>query len=292
MEAALAQPPYSTAAADSIRPFVLTNAQLPAREYHAERAHVSSSQLVEILQSPAHYKLHITEGPDEESDLMRLGAGAHCALLEPELFPQRYVYAPRAYDRRRTADREERDAVRAAYPDRVLLSPVEALTLRRIVRGVEMHATARALLQAPGEAELSLFWRDALSGLPLKARVDRFVNVGPRGTLVEVKTTHNAARHLFAARIVDMAYHVRAAMYADGIQKAYGFTPDIVWLVIEPDTGFVATYRPSARMLAQAQRLYERARLVLTRSLRDQRWPAYQDGNSVETIDLPRRARH
>ena len=35
-------------------------------------------------------------------------------------------------------------------------------------------------------------------------------------------------------------------------------------------------------------RLYERARTALSRARRDNHWPAYQSGEAIEPIDLPR----
>ena len=107
MEAALQAPRIN-------RPLVFTSDQLTADAYHAEREHVSSSQLVHILQTPGHFKLHMEQSDAKESDLMRLGTAVHCALLEPHLFPTRYVYAPRAYDLRYGVNKIE---VRNLAPD-------------------------------------------------------------------------------------------------------------------------------------------------------------------------------
>lgn len=281
MEAALQAPRIN-------RPLVFTSDQLTADAYHAEREHVSSSQLVHILQTPGHFKLHMEQSDAKESDLMRLGTAVHCALLEPHLFPTRYVYAPRAYDLRYGVNKVEVEAIRAAHPGRTLISPSEAHTLRVVVDGINAHATAKHLLSAPGQSELSILWRCDLTGLRLKVRLDRYAHIGATGTMVEVKTTDKAGARAFSSRIVDMAYDMRAVMYADAVQKAYGFTPDIVWLVIERETGFVATYRPTARMLARGRRLYERARTALARARRENHWPAYQSGEAIEPIDLPR----
>lgn len=284
MEAALCAPRID-------RPLVFTCDQLPADEYHAEQEHTSSSQLVRILKTPAHFKFHKEQGGSEPSELMKLGSCVHCALLEPKEFPHRYVFAPRAYDRRRNVDKDEIQSIQQAYPGRELVAPDDALMLRRLGDSIREHAQANALVNAPGQPELSIFWRDTLTGLRLKVRLDKLLQLGSSRTLLEVKTTDRADETSFGWKIADMDYDLRAVMYADGVQKAYGFTPDIVWLVIERETGFVATYRPTPRMLARAKARYERARLALAEALNTNEWPAYQSGAAIDTVDLPRRVR-
>ncbi len=283
MEAARQSTPQS--------PIVLTHSEMSSEAYHADKSHYSSSQLAHILDTPAHFQFHQAQESTVESDLMRMGTAVHCALLEPATFPLRYVYAPRAYDLRRNADKAEVTAILAEHPGRTLISPSEAETLRKVVNGINAHATARALLSGQGDPELSIFWEDDLTGLPLKVRLDRYTRTGATGTMVEIKTTDCASAFRFGYKVVDMRYDMRAAMYVDGVQKAYGFTPDIVWIVIERDTGFVATYRPSSQMAARGRRLYEQSRIALQHALTFDTWPAYQSGETIETLDLPRKGR-
>jgi exodeoxyribonuclease VIII len=268
--------------------FVATSEELSSQDYHDESGHVSSSQLIHVLRTPAHFLYHSLQGSSEESDLMRMGTAVHCMVLEPNEFQNRYVMAPRHYDKRRKVDLAELDAIASQYPGRTILEPSEQVTLKKIVEGLRNHAKARQVLAAKGQSELSIFWRDDLTGLDLKVRIDRLVEIGSTGMMLEVKSTDNASPEAFARKIVDMDYDLRAVMYADGVQKAYGFTPAIAWLVIERETGFVAMYQPTAKMLQRARRRYEEARIAVAHAKSLNSWPAYQTGESIETIDLPR----
>ncbi|MDT8992844.1 PD-(D/E)XK nuclease-like domain-containing protein [Curvibacter sp. APW13] len=268
--------------------FVATKEEISSQAYHEERGHISSSQLIHVLRTPAHFLYHSLQGSAEESDLMRMGTAVHCMVLEPNEFKNRYVFAPRHYDRRKKVDLAELEAIAAQYPGRTILEPSERFTLEKIVTGLRNHAKARQLLAAPGQSELSIFWRDDLTGIDLKVRIDRLVEVGSTGMMLEVKSTDNASPEAFSRKIIDMDYDLRAVMYADGVQKAYGFTPSIAWLVMERETGFVAMYQPTAKMLQRARRRYEEARIALAHAKSLNSWPAYQTGESIESIDLPR----
>lgn len=268
--------------------FVATKDELSSDAYHAERGHVSSSQLIHVLRTPAHFQYYAQQGSDEESDLMRLGTAAHCMLLEPDKFQGRYVFAPRHYDRRKKADLAELDAIAAAYPGKTILSPDERGTLTKISNGLRNHARARQLLGAPGVSEYSIFWRDPLTGLDLKVRIDRLIELGSSGIMLEVKTTDNASNEAFGRKAIDMDYDLRAVMYADGVFQARGYTPQIEWLVIERETGFVATYTPPPRLLNKARRRYEEARIALAHARAVNSWPAYQSGERSEMLELPR----
>lgn len=263
---------------------VVPHTELTSDQYHAERVHISSSQLIHILRTPAHYQYHANNGCVEETDLMRMGTAAHCVLLEPNEFKNRFVFAPRSYDKRKTADKGEICQIAQNYPGKTLLEPVEVATLEKLADGIRNHAQAQMLLSAPGRPENSIFWTDQLTGLNLKVRIDREVDVGPTGTMLEVKTTDDASKSAFARKVALMEYDVRAVMYADGMQQAYGFTPDIVWLVIERETGFVTTYRPSPEMLHAARERYTNARIKLANAIATNSWPAYQTGETIETI--------
>lgn len=268
--------------------FVATHEELSSQAYHEERGHVSSSQLIHVLRTPAHFLYHSLEGSSEESDLMRMGTAVHCMVLEPKEFQNRYVFAPRNYDKRYKVDQAEAKAIAESYPGKIILEQRDQITLKKIVAGLQNHAMARQLLAAEGQPELSIFWRDDLTGLDLKVRIDRFVKLGSTGVMLEVKSTDNASPEAFGRKIVDMDYDLRAVMYADGLKRAYGFTPSIVWLVIERETGFVALYQPTPKMLTRAWRRYEEARIALAHAKKFNSWPAYQTGESIEPIDLPR----
>lgn len=260
-------------------------------DYHGEYLHTSSSQLVHVLQTPAHFKHHMQKVPDEESDLMKLGTAVHCALLEPGEFSTRYVLAPRKYDKRLKADKAEIAALEAAYPNKTLVTPEEAEKLHRVVAGIRQHRMASTLLSCPGESELSIFWRDPLTGLNLKVRIDRLAHYGVGNSLVEVKTTEDASRWCFEKKVVEMDYDMRAIMYQDALEKAYGLHAQIVWLVIERDTGFVTTYKPPLEMIQRGKSRYEEARLALAKARASNHWPSYQSGDEIEEIKLPRWAK-
>ena len=66
------------------------------QDYHAQTS-VSSSQLKDVLRSPAHfYAKYLAEDrePTPETDNMRLGSAVHLLFLEPELYAENIAIPP------------------------------------------------------------------------------------------------------------------------------------------------------------------------------------------------------
>lgn len=172
-------------------------------EYAALDA-INWSTLKEMANSPLHYRHRLcSERPD--SDAMAFGRAVHCAVLEPDEFPRRYVL----WDGGRRAGKawEEFCAVNAGREILTAERYDRALAIRDAVR---RHPVARGLLRS-GRAEQTLLWTDSHTGLRCKARLDW---VRPRArTVVDLKTTSDLDPRRFAASAARLLYHGQAAFY-------------------------------------------------------------------------------
>lgn len=91
--------------------------------------------------------------------------------------------------------------------------------LHAMREAVMAHPAARALLTgAPGRAEMSVYWVDAVTGELCRCRPDWW---RADGVLVDLKTTEDASPEGFAKSLVNWRYHVQAPYYVDGTAAAW-----------------------------------------------------------------------
>ena len=116
---------------------------------------VSNSALSRFARVPA--AAHV---PIDDTAALALGRALHCAILEPERFAREY--------RQKTANGNTKEgkaeAAEAAESGVELLTRADWETVIGMTASVRSHPAAAALL-ADGEAEASLLWTDAETGL-------------------------------------------------------------------------------------------------------------------------------
>ncbi len=262
-------------------------------DYHADKSAVSSTTLKQILVTPAHCKRYL-DGDGEQKEAkarMVIGSALHAAILEPEVFEQRFAIVPKI-DRRTTAGKEKWADWQAEHAGKTLLAREEADPIARLRASIRKHTRAWQLMNLPGAAEVSLYWSDPETGLRLKARPDRLAQA-PVRVLVEVKSTGRGDKWNFARRIVELDYHLSLAMYREGVKRAYGEpAPPVVFLVIEESTFEICLYKPNAAMLREGEQRFRAAQRLYAHCVESNSWPGYQPNGSIEEIALPRWARH
>lgn len=247
---------------------------------------MSSTRLKAILKSPAHF-LIAQNLRIEPSPSMRFGTAVHCALLEPDRFAATYIEDP-GFDRRTKDGRANADAFDAANPGKIKIAADDLAAIDRIRSSVSKHSTARALLELPSRVvEESIFWRDPITGIRQKVRPDFRVGLDERMAVVDVKTSRDACRLAFARQVIELDYHLSAAMYAEGVKFAYGQRPVFAWLVIEAN-GVICLYQPDSELSGLGEKRYRRAVNTLAACIESNQWPAYQDGRSIEPLAAPK----
>lgn len=184
---------------------------MPEHEYHAHPA-LSSSGARKLLppSCPATFAWEREHGSEHKA-VFDLGSAAHRLVLGdgPDL---RVIDAP---DWRSKAARDQRDEARAAGETPVLAHEHEQVQAMAAALGD--HPVARQLF-ADGRPEVSIFWRDARSGVDCRARLDWLTtNVLGEPVIVDYKTCVSADPRQLQRSVLSYGYHVQQAWYLDGV---------------------------------------------------------------------------
>ena len=291
---------------------------LPNAEYHAGEE-ISHSGIVQLLKSPEHY-LQYKKGSHAPTTAMEFGSAFHAFILEPALFNEEYSFvdetllagtlatmddykaaATQLGVKFETLNKDElKLAIKAAdteskfkfredefdrlYGGKIILKPEQMRDLAAMRASLLNHAGAAELL-SHGEAETSLFWTDEITGLACRIRPDWMFG----GGIADLKSCINASKDSFANVVANLGYDVEAAFYIDGVKAVTGKAVNFYFLAVEKTAPFsTACYMASQEMIEVGRAKY-RGGLELLKWCQDkQKYPGYQPGGEIETIDLPR----
>lgn len=244
-----------------------------------------------LLRQKTPYHLHMLREHQptkraKPSPQMILGTAVHCAVLEPTTFDQRYCADIEA-SRNSNAYREFAQECANAG-----LIPLDDETRERVfaMRDSLLHDEQIAeALDGEGHAEVSAWWSDPETGVVCKCRPDRVREAGKGSLLLDLKTTSDASRDMFARSIATFGYHTQCDWYVDGYARAAG--PDhivhgMLFVVVESDFPYAcAAYTLTDAALAEAKRVNAAVRKTFKQCSVSGLWPGY---GGVQDIDLPR----
>lgn len=180
---------------------------------------------------------------------------------------------------------------------RAVINTAELELATAMSKAIEAHPLAGPLfLSAPGEAELSGYWRDTATGVLCRFRPDWWRS---DGVLVDVKTTEDASPEAFSRSVLQYRYHVQAAWYLEGAARSIDQMP--IGQSLPPGVQvptvflFVAVEKKPPHAVAvymlddDALRLGRDAMRidleVYSRCLQSNQWPAY--GDRLLPLSLP-----
>ena len=255
--------------------------------YHAHAA-VSKSHLDLVAKSPLHYwarYLDPNRVPQEPTAAMAIGSAVHTHVLELDQWDAQYVVAPAGMDRRTKVGKAEWEVFQTAIGARTVISREDADLVMRIGRSVLSHPAAAYLLALPGKAETTHMWHDEISGLQCKCRPDWLLDDG--SMIVDLKTTEDASPKAFQQSIAKWRYHVQAAWYLDGIEKATGKRPEqFIFIAVEKKPPYACAVYVADPQMVEIGGQTARADLdKLNLCKAADNWPGYSD--QVEVINLP-----
>lgn len=270
---------------------------VPASIYHSWDA-CSFSRLSKMRQSAAHCLQSFTG--NERTPAMILGDAIHLAVLQPELFDEKYAIAgpctgttAKGEPCRNMGSTEWGDAgwrcgthrPKDDQPvSRDVLSEEEWAKCQGTRDSILAHGYAGRLIECEGPRELSIVWRDPETDTLCKGRVDKYA---PEvATIADLKSTMNARRDEFNRKIFTFGYYLQAPMYLDGMAAVGLPCKHFVLLPVEKSPPFAcAAYRVMDDVV-QAGREHVRELMQQYAACLDTgHWPGYSD--VVEDIDLP-----
>lgn len=247
---------------------------------------LSYSRAKRILQSPAKLRWELDHPPPPRKAVFDFGRAAHAYVLgrgDPVHVVDVETWATKAA-------KEERDLFEAL--GFTVVKAEEWRTALAMAATIRAHPVAGALFNPAtgGEAERLLEWVDERTGCPLKVRVDWLPPVvdGRRLVIGDYKTAASAERHPFTSSVFKFDYHVQAAFTLAAARVALG-VPDAAFLFVtqerEPPYE-IATYEPSAEVLAVGRDRMSRAVDVWLRCHESGVWPGLPV--EVQSVELPR----
>lgn len=253
---------------------------MKASDYHAHPA-LGSTQIRELLRSPAHFK---ALGAKEPTPSMQFGTLVHTLVLEPDTFDARYIVAPNV-DRRTRAGKADWSEFQAAAGEREVIDAATNGKARAIAVSVRTHARAAKLLEAASVREESIFWQDDETGVECKCRPD--ARAPSAGIVVDLKTARDASPRAFARSVANFGYHIQAAHYTAGVRAAGHEAREFLFIVAETELPYgVAVYRLDPFAIECGERARVQALDLFAECQASGEWPSYGAGK-IETIELP-----
>lgn len=239
-------------------------------EYH-QGAGVSSSQLKDILKSPAHCQI-----PNEQTKAMAFGSAFHMAILEPKLFAATYKIMPsfsgtgmKARKAAWVEKNEGCDLISSVDMD-LINSMGESLKKSKIWDRVKGY-----------DVEIAHFANHPATGILQKCKADMIGD-----WIIDLKSTGDASGDAFFKSVNFFKYHVSAAYYQDIVKQATGRSLPFMWIAVEKTPPYaVAFYDMPAAMGAVGREEYEAAMILYKECETTGEWPGYPD--EIQSLPVP-----
>lgn len=255
---------------------------LKNKEYHKEDG-LSSSGIVQILKSPAHYD---RREEYKETDVMIQGRALHALTLEPNEFEGMFRIMNEGERRSLKIKKEE------AERGRSILTIDGYKEVERWGRAIYEHPYARKLLEINGIIESSGFWVDSKTGVMCKVRPDK--KIPGLKTIIDIKTVSLAMEssmdmdYVWSKKIANMKYHIQAAWYMEGCSILDGIEyENFIWIVVAKEPPyFVGVWYADEEMLEIARIDIDTAIKTYAQCLKSGNWPK-PDFPGIREAKLP-----
>jgi hypothetical protein len=262
---------------------------IPAEQYHADTDWVSNSMLKVLNDSRRKFEAQfITKTlPASRSKSMDLGTVGHAAILEPHIIADVCREIP-AEVLNKDGHRKGAEWLKwqDANADKILMTAQELAKVRGMFESVYRHKIARRLLEAEGKCEASCYWECLETGLKRRCRWDK---VAPSsGWVVDVKTTHNVAKHKWASTMHDYSYAQQAAFYSHAYEAEFnGEVPKFCFIAVEPEPPYLCrVYGLPERAATLGDSLVWQGLETLRECMDSGDWSDPEEQEIVE-VDLP-----
>lgn len=238
---------------------------------------VRVSSLKAMNRSARHYR-DVVDNP-KETQPMRLGTAAHCAVLEPERFASAFAIWDRRTDTGRRAPRNgkawDEFAAAAAAAKQTVLTDAEMEDAMTMQCAVRTDPVAFRYLRT-GDPEVTISWE--MHGHRCKGRIDWLTEIGGRPVVVGLKTSRDCRLFPFGKQAAQLGYHLQWAYYFDGFHAITKRIPRVVEIVVESKPPHaVAVYNIGNDILEQGRDEYLEALTKLQECERTNTWPGPYD---------------
>lgn len=254
-------------------------------EYRAIEA-VNSGGLMKMSRSPAHY-FEERINPSESTPAQLLGIHVHMAALEWERWKSSVVAKPDFGTGEGSRKRKWAWEAELA-PGIIVCEPEYIDKVELMARKLHAHPKFAALFTGAA-CEVVLIWKDPVTGLWCKARLDLLTQLSGRPVVLDVKTTTDASYEKFSKQVWNMQWDLQAAQYTDGARAHYGVEPLYVWAAVESKPPHeVQLFVANEATIEHGQHRRGRAIKRLARCIKEQKFPGY--GEELVNLSLPHSA--
>lgn len=180
-------------------------------QYHASNAY-SRSQLWHLTRSPLHFQSALTDKP-KETEAMLLGSLVHMLSLEPHLFKEQYVVAPKVNRTTKAGKEAWQLFCKEAGSKQLVQKDIYEQALAMATSLV--HSTEFNEMGKHAKFEQSIYFTDSRSGLQFKVRPDMW-----RGPLIgDVKTSADASFQSMQNSVIKYGYALQAGMIKEALSS-------------------------------------------------------------------------
>lgn len=251
--------------------------------HHPECPGLSKTQISALLISKEHYQ-ELLKNPPKQTPAMKFGSACHSAVLEPELFKERFVHYPNTpeFEGRSKAAIQAREKFDRVHRTKTILDIEDFQKIANILESVYSDSLAPKLLK--GMKEKSFFWKDTVTGVLCKARPD-CLNPEMK-MIVDFKTISDSSREAFERSTANYGYHLQAAHYSEGVNLYLKEKiEDFVFVCVESKAPFKVKVRRLSDMAIKAGREQCQKALFIYKEASDSN--AWKEETIIEESDLP-----
>jgi len=209
---------------------------------------MSNSALKHFKRSPRHY-LWNKQHKQQPTPAMIFGSAFHCFILEQERFKKDYAVMQNA-DGRTREGKAYKEQFYLEHGGKEIITMEDYFTLQKMQEKLSKNVFAMELLNEQGEVEKPFLWQDEISGVQMKAKMDK---VCPDFTL-DLKTTINAQPDSFANTCFN-EYLTQPSVYVDA-RHQNGMKQGVFYFIaIEKEQPYGISIHKVARDFIEAGRM-------------------------------------
>jgi hypothetical protein len=266
--------------------------RIPDTVYHGDPHSLSSSGARLLTnKTPAEFLHERLEPPKPKKHYdfghaahkMVLGEGAELAVLDPAVHGLKADGKP---SEKPSATANWKKAEASAREQGKTVITKEQMSIAQTMAGKVFANPYAARLLSAGDAEVSAYWHDDVTGVRLRARFDFLPERRSRLIIVDYKTALSADPAEFAKSVAKFGYDQQAAWYIDGAIE-HGFNdPAFVFIVQQKDPPYLVSLNQIEPDWVEYGRSKNRRAINLyAECLQSDKWPGH--GDDVFTASMP-----
>ena len=256
--------------------------EMPDEVYFSPKLEaISQSGLKFFSQSPAHYKASLIE--PEETPALLFGKMFHAALLEPDIFAERYVSGKELgkLDLRTNADNAKLFAFKEKHAGKTIIQENEFDQLTAMQKVFWSHPYMENIMK-DALTEQAFFWNDPETGVLCKMKIDI---LNPRLVLVsDLKSTIDASE--FYKTAANNGLHIQNAFYIDHLRMILDLQAVLIFIVVEKSLPYgIRLCKLSTDDIKNGRILYKEYLKKYADCFYSDSWPCYP--YDIQTVELP-----